>query len=126
MTPFETVLIAHLLGDWIFQTEWQALHKQESWKALWGHIVVYHILILLGLCLHFGWSNERVYISILFLASTHAVLDRRGFTIRLMRALRIIRVREPSLWLVLAVDQTLHLLLLAAAIVFITGRLTLH
>ena len=46
MTTFELLLLTHLLGDYLLQTEWQALNKSKNWVALWTHVGVYHALML--------------------------------------------------------------------------------
>ena len=46
MSLFDSLLVAHLVGDWLLQTEWQALNKTKNWRAMWAHVAVYHILIL--------------------------------------------------------------------------------
>ena len=121
MTPFETVFLAHLLGDWVLQTEWQALGKQDDWQALWSHVLIYHCIVLSALWVHYGFSNPRIYVAIVPLALSHAFLDRRWPVIRLMRMLRVIRKRDPEFWLVLTVDQSLHLVFLAMAITYIAS-----
>ena len=114
MTLFEYLILAHLLGDWILQTEWQALNKRTSWLALGTHVVVYHALILAVILWQDSPDRPIIYAVVGVLALTHALLDR--FTVvPLMRALRIVVKREPDRVLVLAVDQAIHVLLLGAA-----------
>ena len=120
MTLFESLFLAHLLGDWVLQTEWQALNKTREWRALLMHLAVYHAIMLAVLLTRFSFTDARVWIAIIFLAATHAVLDRRTFTINLLKAFRGIVQREPESWLVLAVDQSLHLLAIGSAVLGIT------
>jgi hypothetical protein len=36
------VLAGHLLGDFVTQTDWQAVNKESSWRADLGHVLTYH------------------------------------------------------------------------------------
>jgi hypothetical protein len=114
MTLFEYLLLAHLLGDWLLQTEWQAVHKRTSWAALITHVAIYHALVLAAFIYQEGTDRPIVYAAVAVLAVTHALLDR--FTVvPLMRALRLVVKREPDRALMLGVDQAIHILLLGIA-----------
>lgn len=119
LTLFEGLLIAHVLGDWIFQTEWQAENKARQWWPLLVHVIIYHVIVAAVLVFGFGLRNLAVVEVVAALALIHIILDRRSFTIWLMRALRITVHREPERWLLLAVDQSLHLLALAGAAMYL-------
>lgn len=123
MTLFESLVIGHLLGDWLLQTEWQAQNKADNWGAMLAHVAVYHAVILGILILRFGAAATPVYLAVGGLALTHAMLDRKWPVAWLMRALRISVHRAPDRTLTLAVDQSLHLLLLACATVYLTWQL---
>jgi len=112
MTIFEVLLMAHLIGDWLLQTEWQAKNKEYNWMALVIHILIYHIIIVLALVIFFNFDKIMLLWIVLSMAVIHAILDRRKSVIWLMKTLRITAEREPSGWLLIAVDQSLHLLLL--------------
>ena len=119
MTLFEYLFMAHLLGDWLLQTEWQATNKHDNLLALLSHIVVYHAIILLVLLWQAGPARPLLFGVVLFLAVTHALMDR--FTVRpLMKFMRITEKREPERWLTVAVDQAFHLLLIGASVWVLT------
>jgi hypothetical protein len=47
---FAVFVVCHLVGDYLFQTEWQATNKRgglsgppEAWRALYRHIVTYTV-----------------------------------------------------------------------------------
>ena len=120
MTLFETLLIAHVVGDWLLQTEWQATNKATNWRALLTHVVVYHAVVLAALLWRAGPGNSSVYLVVLGLAVIHPIMDRKQSVEWFMRAMRISVRREPSGWLASAVDQSLHLVWLAAATVVLT------
>lgn len=120
MTVFETLLVGHVLGDWLLQTEWQAVNKARSWRALLSHVAVYHVVLLLVLGLKLGFDQPPVYAAVASLAILHGILDRQGFVLWLMRTLRITVERQPERWLSIAVDQSVHIVLLAGAAVLLS------
>lgn len=113
LSLFDALLVAHLVGDWLLQSEYQALQKARAWSALLAHVAIYHVLALGVLLLYFPAQDGRIYLAILLLAASHAWLDRGTHVVSLMRALRIVQHREPERWLHLATDQSLHILALA-------------
>jgi hypothetical protein len=115
MSLFDTLLIAHLLGDWILQTEWQAQNKERGWGALLGHVVVYHLFVLGGCLLYLDAENPIVYVVVILLAVSHLILDRRHVTIKLMSVLHRQRNGPAEQWLVVAFDQAVHITLLGVA-----------
>jgi hypothetical protein len=121
MTIFEALLMAHILGDWLLQTEWQAKNKQSNWLALLVHVAIYHIVALAILIWGFDLDLTAAVLVVVALAVLHALLDRREIVIWLMRTLRITVERKPEGWLLIAVDQALHLLLLGAAAAVLTN-----
>ncbi|KNB69416.1 hypothetical protein ADS79_26345 [Brevibacillus reuszeri] len=113
-SAFDILLIAHLIGDYMFQTEWMAKYKAQRWLPLLAHCVVYTGVIYLiaywfipgGLS---GWAILLVFVS-------HMILDRR--TIVYIWYRKIMRVtNDGSKWLMIMCDQIFHLIILAAALV---------
>jgi hypothetical protein len=112
---FLVLLAGHLLGDWVAQTDWQAANKTRSWAALATHVASYHLivgLLLLIPVLRDGWPAGKALAVLTVSASTHAVIDRRWPVRALLRA-----AGSPGFatveWGVIAVDQALHLFILA-------------
>lgn len=120
MTIFEGLVLAHLLGDWLLQTEWQAENKQQSWTALSVHLLIYHAVVLGVVMLGFGLRGLPVLWVMIVLIFTHAMLDRRTILLWLMKVLRLTVKRAPERWMRIAVDQSLHLLLLGIAAVYLS------
>lgn len=120
MTVFETLLIAHVVGDWLLQTEWQAVNKASNWRALFTHVAVYHLVVLAALLWRVGAGDPRVYLVVVGLAVVHAVMDRKRSVAWFIRVMRISVERSPERWLTIAVDQSLHLVWLAVATVILT------
>lgn len=120
MTLFESLFVAHLLGDWLFQTEWMALNKNKKVTAMVTHLVIYHLFILGVLGWHFSFSNLSIYVVLLLMIVVHALLDLQWTVLAIIKFLRITVKREPEKWIMVAVDQTLHILLLAAVTIYLS------
>jgi hypothetical protein len=121
MTLFERLLVAHLVADWLLQTEWQALNKDRDFRALFSHIGVYSLVMLGVLVAQFGFRNGVVYLVVGMIALTHGFIDRRKPVIWFMKTFRLIVKRPSNPVLVLAVDQTFHILVLAIAVLILSG-----
>ena len=109
------LLTGHLLGDWVAQSDWQATNKTRSWGALAAHVAGYHLvmgLLLLLPVVRDGWPAWKALAVLAASAITHALIDRRWPVRALMRA-----AGSPGFatvdWGVIAVDQALHLSILA-------------
>src|SRR5215218_6606784 len=108
---FLVLLAGHLLGDWVAQTDWQATNKAHSWAALTAHVGSYHLVmgtLLLLPVLRDGWPARKALAALTVSALTHAVIDRR-WPVRAAGSPGFATVE----WGVIAVDQALHLFILA-------------
>jgi hypothetical protein len=121
-TVFLVLLAGHLLGDWVVQTDEQATNKTRSWSALGRHVARYHLImaaLLLVPTLRDGWPASHALATLTVSAATHAFIDRRWPVRSLLRA-----VGSPGFatveWGVIAVDQALHLVILAMLAVALT------
>ena len=116
-------LVCHLAGDFLLQTEWQAVTKRQGLvtadgrRALRNHVVTYTMVFLPALI----WvANDRSVLGAIgvgaLIALPHAVVDDG----RLVRqwTTTVKHAPEPSPGLRLMVDQSFHVvcLLLAAAL----------
>ena len=121
-TVFLALLASHLLGDWVVQTDEQAANNTRAWGALLGHVARYHLVmsgLLLIPVLRDSWPLWRALLTLAVSAASHAFIDRRWPVRRLLVA-----VGSPSFatveWGVIAVDQALHLSILAMLAVALT------
>ena len=112
---FLVLLSSHLVGDWVIQSDWQATNKTRSWAALAAHVGRYHFvmgLLLLVPVVRDGWPAGKALAVLAVSAATHALIDRRWPVRALMRV-----AGSPGFatieWGVIAVDQALHLSILA-------------
>jgi hypothetical protein len=115
MSLFDKLLVAHLVGDLLLQTEWQALNKKHNNRALISHIAIYSAVMLGVLVMDLGYQNLYIYLVVGMLAISHAILDRTHLVTRYMKTFRLVVERKPEPFLVIAVDQVFHILLLAVA-----------
>ena len=61
-------LVAHMIGDYIFQSHWMATKKTSSWVVASIHALTYFIPFLF-LCSVSWWQG-------LLIVTTHAAIDR--------------------------------------------------
>jgi len=109
---FIYLLIAHAIGDWLIQTSWMANEKSKHLAPLLAHVFTYHIFTFGALYLGGVDLLVAVYAT-LFLAVTHAFLDNRRFEFWWLRTIKKVRDEEIPVWLLLGVDQSFHLVLIA-------------
>lgn len=113
MNLFTWMFIAHLVGDYLSQTEYEALNKAKGrWlnPALMMHCLKYTLCfvpVIVGYHLNWWW------LAVIFI--THVVLDGRGFVIWWRTHVN----RDPphsiqqNFWLTIVHDQVWHLIILA-------------
>jgi hypothetical protein len=115
VSVFASFLVAHMVGDYLFQTDWQARHKRGglsggvAFRALATHVTTYTLafapaLIWIGDELDAGWALLAA--ALIFLP--HFVLDD-GRIVRLYIA-RVKRVERFDIGLAASVDQSFHIL----------------
>ena len=112
---FLVLLSSHLVGDWVTQSDWQAANKTRSWAALAAHVSRYHLvmaLLLLAPILRHGWPAWKALLILGISAASHAIIDRRWPVRALLRAVGSQGLATLE-WGVIAVDQALHLSILA-------------
>lgn len=68
-------LVGHRIGDYLFQTDWQAQNKTKDWWARWKHCVVYSLTISLMMLMLVNWKVAVVIYGITFLE--HYWIDSR-------------------------------------------------
>lgn len=109
MSPFDVLFIGHLIGDFLFQTNWMATQKSQNWVALLVHVTVYTLTVsivtfILGAGLS-AWGIAVVFVS-------HFIVDKR--TLAPWWVASVMRTTgQDSGWLGLVVDQVFHILILA-------------
>ena len=116
VSVFAAFLVAHMVGDYLFQTDWQARNKRGglsgdrvAFRALFTHVTTYTLaflpaLIWIGDQLDPGWAILAA--ALIFLP--HLVLDD-GRIVRAYLA-NVKRAEGFDLGLAASVDQSFHVL----------------
>ena len=116
---FTTFVVSHLVGDYLLQTDWQALHKRgglargagDARRALFTHVGTYTLSFVPALVVS-DLSVELVWV-VPAIALPHLIQDDG----RLLHAyMKRVKHLDPTgnLSVSIAVDQTFHLLALMA------------
>jgi hypothetical protein len=117
---FAVLLVSHLTGDYLFQTEWQALHKRgglgpnrESRRALLAHITTYTLAFVpafVWLATDIGWAVVAVVPAV---ALPHLIQDDGSLLAVYVRHVKGFEAADnPPV--TAAVDQSFHFLALFA------------
>lgn len=107
MSLFDTLLLGHLAGDFLFQTAWMSAGKRRNNLPLLVHSAVYTLCIIIFTYNMdiLGWKDYFI------IWGTHVLIDNRKFTYWWMRiVMRITSVTDKEAWLAIVVDQIFHLL----------------
>jgi hypothetical protein len=94
------LLLAHLVGDYLFQNRWMALNKRRNAWICFLHSTIYALSVAL-IC---GWWDERLLL-VLF---SHDLIDY--FRIGALWS-KYIKGETELPWTILS-DNTMHLLIL--------------
>ena len=125
VSVFAGFIVAHMVGDYLFQTDWQALNKRGgltaggvSRKALVCHVTTYTLAFLPA----FIWIGSELDVLWAVAAAVmvfvpHLIIDD-GRLVALYIA-RVKRVDGLNLSLAASVDQSFHVLSLFLAAVVI-------
>jgi hypothetical protein len=121
------IALAHLVGDYLLQSHWMATEKTKRWWPALVHAVTYGLPFLL--VTQSPWA-------LLVIVGTHAVIDRYRLARHLIWAKNFVAPRgfnppwarcsktgypdtDPAwltVWLMIAADNTLHLLINVVAV----------
>ena len=121
------VILAHLVGDYLIQTDWMATEKVKRWWPAVVHGVTYALPFLL---------ITQSAVALLVIAGTHIIIDRYRLAKHLVWAKNQLAPkshRPPptdtgmspdrpawlATWLLIIADNTLHLLINVAAVTWL-------
>lgn len=118
ITLFESYLIAHIIGDYLLQTENEANQKAQLKFFNWPlviHVIKYTLCLVVP-TIYFQVSPMWL----IWIFGTHYLLDRRAFVIWWRKS--IMRNSRESIkdtfWLTIVVDQIFHILVIAVICIF--------
>jgi Protein of unknown function (DUF3307) len=115
---FAVLVVSHLAGDFLLQTEWQATHKSGGLggdpvarRALLLHVTTYTLTFVPA----FVWLADSLGAGVIgvaaLVAGPHLVQDDGRLMVLYMRRVKQSRV-EPGDRLYVMVDQSFHLITL--------------
>ena len=124
------IVLAHLVGDYLIQSDWMANEKTKHWWPAVAHGVTYTLPWLIV---------TQSVLALAVIAGTHIIIDRFRLARHVCWAKNLFspkayrypwsecsatgyhESRPPwmSVWLMIIADNTLHLLIGAAAVVWI-------
>jgi hypothetical protein len=116
VSVFTAFLVAHMVGDYLFQTDWQARHKRGglsgdrvAFRALVSHVTTYTLafvpaLIWIADQLDAGWA----LLSAALIFVPHLVLDDGRFVRAYLTNVK--RAEGFDVGLAASVDQSFHVL----------------
>jgi hypothetical protein len=124
------ILLAHLVGDYLIQSDWMANEKTQRWWPAVAHGVTYTLPYAL---------ITQSPLALAVIAGTHIVIDRYRLARHVVWAKNLLapsRYRHPwsecvgtgyhqdrpawmAVWLMIIADNTLHLAINAAAVLWL-------
>ena len=125
-----SLLLAHLVGDYLIQSHWMATEKTKNWWPAIVHAATYGLPFLLV-------TQSPAALAVIVV--THAAIDRYRLARHVVWAKNQIatkKYRQPwaecsatgypsdappwlAVWLLIIADNTMHLLINAAAVVWL-------
>ncbi|MBV5347785.1 DUF3307 domain-containing protein [bacterium] len=147
MDWFAGMLLGHLMGDYVLQNNWMALNKKDNIWACYVHCLIYTFCVCIGL---YGMGipfNTYSYLNLIsFIFLSHFILDYTNLVSRWMKfygtrswdsalprnylggiqtrsslnAEQVVRTAFGA-FIYIAVDNTLHLVMMTAFIKYFFG-----
>ncbi len=125
VSAFAGFLVAHMVGDYLFQTDWQARHKRGgltgdpvAFRALVAHVSTYTLAFVPAL-IWIGNETEPVValVAAVLIFIPHLIVDD-GRLVRFYLA-RVKRADGFDLGLAASVDQSFHVLSLCLVAILV-------
>ncbi|HWH12825.1 MAG TPA: DUF3307 domain-containing protein [Solirubrobacteraceae bacterium] len=120
---FAALVVSHLVGDYLLQTEWQAVHKHRGLargetvarRALLGHVASYTVAFVPALVWLGANTGAEVAWVLVLISVPHAIQDDGRLIVLYMQRVKGVAAESAAFAAVaVAVDQTFHLLTLFA------------
>lgn len=122
-----TILLAHLAGDYLLQSDWMAQEKTRRWLPAWAHAIVYGLPFLI---------ITQSPVALATIVITHAIIDHYRLARHVVWVKNFLAPRRYwhpwsecsgtgyhrdrpdwlAVWLMIIADNTLHLMINAAAV----------
>ncbi|MEZ4713795.1 MAG: DUF3307 domain-containing protein [Caldilineaceae bacterium] len=116
MNLFTWLFLGHLLGDWVLQNDWMAQNKQSALlnTSCLIHCIIYTITLTVALLLGRPISYTPTQFSLFFVLIfvSHYLIDATNAAGAWSQFFR----QSKSIFVRIVVDQTFHLVVIAALI----------
>jgi hypothetical protein len=124
---FAVFAVSHLVGDYLLQTEWQALNKRGGLtgsdvqrRALASHIATYTLAFVPGMIWLWESNGPGVFGLAALIAMPHLIQDDGSLLYRYSMAVKKADIQQnPSLGA--AIDQSFHVLALFLTALLASG-----
>lgn len=117
LTFFEALIITHLIGDFLFQSKWEALNKDKKRLPLLFHCFIYTVCFIPAFLIY---NTSLLWLLLIFVS--HIILDQRRFELWLIEKVKGFRKKETQDWrwwvLFMGTDQVLHFVVLVLIVLF--------
>lgn len=100
------IILGHLIGDYLFQSDWMALNKKKSNLEGFVACIIHCTIWTISMMIFIGSNNILLALG-LFLS--HILLDRTNLVVWYLNTFKI--MPNPTMWKIIIVDNTLHLLM---------------
>lgn len=121
------IVLAHLVGDYLIQSHWMAIEKVNKWWPAIAHGLTYTVPYAIV---------TQSWVALAVIAGTHIVIDRYRLAKHLVWLKNLAAPKRYraghtatgypedtppwlAVWLLIIADNTLHLLINAAAVVWL-------
>lgn len=112
MSPFDALVVGHLIGDYLLQSNWMAVNKAEKWDALAFHSLIYTLAVAFVARI---FSEGISFWGFLLIFVLHVFLDRRTFVRWWVKTI-MKADGDGAGWLTIMADQAFHVVVLAVAL----------
>lgn len=108
---FIVLYIGHKIGDYLLQTDYQAVNKKNNWIALISHCFIYTLAVSIMAYVFVGFFN---WTAIFILFISHIIIDRKIFLNWWAKNIKRIRdTEEPAVQPgLIELDQAFHYIIL--------------
>lgn len=107
------IIVGHLIGDYVLQSDWMAMHKKKT--DLTGLFACVIHCAIWTVCMAIGIKTTSLK-TIVLLFLSHFVLDRTKVVEWLLNETKW--MPNPAMWKVIVVDNSLHLLFVMLILIF--------
>ena len=118
---FAVLIVCHLVGDFLLQTDWQAVHKRggltsgnpESRRALFSHVVVYTLAFIPAVLWIADATSALAFALLAVVFIPHLIQDDGAVLIAWNRIVKR-SSPPPGEFVYVAIDQSFHVVALFA------------